>query len=206
MVDHYYSKESNSKFVPCEFEYEFNSKKLRFISGSGVFCIGSVDYCSEVLINYCDVSDGKNILDLGCGFGPIGICLLTKFKNLHCDFTDVNERASNLTRKNLQKNKIEKERCKVFCGEGYEKLIDEKGKNKLYDVILLNPPQSAGRKLCNKLIEDAKEHLKEGGSIQIVARHNKGGAMFEKFMMEIYKNCETLKKRSGVRVYKSVLI
>lgn len=206
MVDHYYSKNSNSKFVPNEFEFVFEGKKLRFISASGVFSIGEVDYCSNVLIDYCDIKDGQEILDLGCGFGPVGICLLSKFKNLKCDFSDVNERAAKLTKKNLERNKIDSKRYAVFCAEGFEKIKDESGNNKLYDVILLNPPQSAGRKLCNQLIFDAKEHLKTGGSIQIVARHNVGGEMFEIFMQKTYGNCETLVKKSGVRVYKSVLM
>lgn len=208
MVDHYYSKESKSIFRPSEFEFLFEGRKLRFISGSGVFSIGEVDYCSLQLITYCDVKDGEYVLDLGCGFGPVGICLLSKYPNIKCDFSDVNERASKLCKKNLLRNKISNERYKVFNGDGFEKLkkddIDGIKTNILYDVILLNPPQSAGRKLCNKLILDAKEHLKVGGSIQIVARHNVGGAMFEKFMMENYKNCETLVKTSGIRVYKSV--
>jgi len=199
MVDHYYSKDSTSKFIPNEFVTEFEGRKLIFVSGSGVFSIGKVDDCSDVLVKYCDVTSGQHILDLGCGFGPVGICLLSKFKDIKCDFSDVNKRATHLTKMNLENNRISKDRTHVYAGEGYEKLEGKK-----YDVILLNPPQSAGRQLCNKLISDAKEFLKEGGSVQIVARHNVGGAMFEKFMKETYGNCETLAKKGGMRVYKSV--
>lgn len=200
MVDHYFSKESKSKLVIEEFDYDFEGIPLRFQTGSGVFCIGKLDYCSEILIKYCDVKDGQGILDLGCGYGPIGISLLKKFPNLHCEFSDMNKRATMLTKRNLEQNKIDRDRTHVYRGDGYEKLTDQK-----YDVILLNPPQSAGRGVCNDLIEGAKKFLKPGGSIQIVARHNKGGSTFEKFMTKVYGNCETLAKKSGARVYKSVL-
>jgi len=199
MVDHYYSKESKSTFIPNEFVTEFEGRKLSFVSGSGVFSIGKIDDCSDVLVKYCDVTSGQHILDLGCGFGPVGICLLSKFKDVTCDFSDVNKRATHLTKINLKNNKISDERTHIYTGEGFEKLAGNK-----YDVILLNPPQSAGRQLCNKLISDAKEYLKENGSVQIVARHNVGGAMFEKFMKETYGNCETLARKGGMRVYKSV--
>ena len=200
MVDHYYSKESASKFIPTEFSIEFEGRRLKFLSGSGVFSIGKVDDCSDVLVKYCTVTSGQHILDLGCGFGPVGICMLSKFKDITCDFSDVNKRATHLTKMNLENNKISRDRTHVYTGEGYEKLEGKK-----YDVILLNPPQSAGRQLCNKLISDAKDYLKENGSVQIVARHNVGGAMFEKFMKETYGNCETLARKGGMRVYKSVL-
>jgi 16S rRNA G1207 methylase RsmC len=206
-TDHYYSKDSKSVFRPSEFEFPFEGRTLNFISGSGVFSIGEVDYCSLQLIENCDIKDGEHILDLGCGYGAVGICMLSKNPTITCDFSDVNKRAVSLTRKNLERNKISKERYKLYDGEGYEKLKNENEdgtfSNKLYDVILLNPPQSAGRKLCNQLILDAKEYLKVGGSIQVVARHNTGGSMFQKFLTENYGNCEPLSKRSGIRVYRS---
>src|SRR3989338_634412 len=75
----------------------------------------------------------------------------------------------------------------------------------LVDVIVFNPPQSAGKKLCMQMIYDAKEHLSFHGSLQVVARHNKGGETFSKYMQEVYGNVETLCRKGGYRVYKSVL-
>ena len=62
---------------------------------------------------------------------------------------------------------------------------------------------AAGRKICFKIIEDAKQHLKKGGTLQLVARHQKGGGQLEKKMQEVFGNTEVLSKKSGFRVYLS---
>src|SRR3989344_8020162 len=109
MVDHYFSKDSKSVFIPSTYEYDLDGTRLTFHAGSGVFSKDELDYCSQLLIRYADVKDGEHVLDLGCGVGPIGVCLLKKFPALTCDFTDVNKRAVVLAKKNLFTNKIKKE-------------------------------------------------------------------------------------------------
>ena len=89
--------------------------------------------------------------------------------------------------------------AKVVQSDAFEN-IDEN-----FDVILLNPPQTAGKKLCFKMIEEAKEHLKKGGSLQLVARHQKGGKTLQKKMEEVFGNSEVLSRQSGFRVYMSYL-
>ena len=73
--------------------------------------------------------------------------------------------------------------------------------NENFDIILLNPPQTAGKKLCFKLIEDAKSHLLQNGSLQLVARHNKGGKELSKKMLEVFGNVKDIAKSSGYRIY-----
>jgi 16S rRNA G1207 methylase RsmC len=63
---------------------------------------------------------------------------------------------------------------------------------------------AAGRKICYKIIEEAKKHLKKNGTLQLVARHQKGGKMLEKKMQEAFGNVEAIAKKSGFRVYLSV--
>jgi 16S rRNA G1207 methylase RsmC len=73
--------------------------------------------------------------------------------------------------------------------------------NEKFDVILLNPPQTAGKDVCFEMIEKAKHYLVKNGSLQIVARHNKGGKTLMQKMKEVFNNVETLAKKSGYRVY-----
>lgn len=199
MTEHYFTNSPKGEFREKRFKTRVSGFDLEFISGSGVFNIGSIDNCSFLLIDKCELNGDEHILDLGCGFGPIGICLLKKYPQLRCDFTDVNKRASALTKKNLALNNIQSGKYKVVAGDGFSKI-----EKKDYDVIFLNPPQSAGRQLCNNLIKDAKDYLKVGGNIQIVCRHNIGGKQFMKHMEEVYGNCDDIAKKSGVRVYKSI--
>ena len=77
-------------------------------------------------------------------------------------------------------------------------------KGKEFDTILLNPPISAGMETCYEMIEKSYEHLKEGGSLQIVAKNRKGGARLGEKMEEIFGNMSVLGKKGGFWVYMSI--
>ena len=72
-----------------------------------------------------------------------------------------------------------------------------------FDTIITNPPQSAGKQVCFEIIKQAKLHLKKGGLLQLVARHNKGGKELEKKMKEVFNNVKDIAKKSGYRIYVS---
>ena len=84
---------------------------------------------------------------------------------------------------------------KIKQGDMYAKITGE------FDTILLNPPQHAGKDVCMKMIENAIKYLKNGGLLQLVARHNKGGKSFEKKMKEVFGNVKDIAKKGGFRVY-----
>ena len=107
--------------------------------------------------------------------------------------TDVNERALTISRKNAHKNHVSLE---IIESDLYKKLI-----GRTFDVIISNPPHHAGRDLVYQLIEETPQYLKSNGTLQIVAQHNKGGAMLEKKMKEIFGNVSVLGKKAGFRVY-----
>ncbi|MDO8661158.1 MAG: methyltransferase, partial [Candidatus Woesearchaeota archaeon] len=134
------------------------------------------------------------VLDLGCGYGPVGIALVKAHPDLLVVMSDVNARAVKLARKNSAQNKVE---IKHITSDGFAHIIEQ------FNTILLNPPQTAGKKVCERLIAESKEHLVSGGLLQIVARHNKGGAQLEKFMKELFGNSNQVAKQSGFRVYVS---
>jgi len=136
------------------------------------------------------------VLDLCAGYGPIGIAVKKIFPDTQVFLTDINKRAVNLAKKN---SKLNKTKVTIKSGDLYEPYSDEK-----FDVILVNPPIAAGRKICYKIIEEAITHLNKEGTLQLVARHQKGGRMLEKKMQEVFGNAETLAKKGGFRVYLSV--
>ena len=163
-ADHYHTAKPTSKLRLQEITATLRDKEYTFITGSGTFSPKKVDLGTKILIENAIVKKGEKLLDLGCGYGPVGIAFAD---TAEVTMSDVNERATALARKNLKKNNVKAE---VLDGDCYEGLTGRK-----FDVILLNPPQTAGRKLCNKMITEAKKYLVEGGNIQIVARHQKGG-------------------------------
>lgn len=188
-MPHYYDKEQSSELRVNEIKTRIRGNDLVFKTASGVFGKKKVDPGSLLLAEKC-VVEGR-VLDLGCGYGPVGISIAKAFPN-DVVMTDVNRRAVLMARDNAKLNNVEVE---VLQGDGYEKV---KGK---FGTILLNPPQSAGKDLCLRLIKDAREYLEKGGSIQIVVRHQKGGKDISSKMEEFYGNVEVVAKKSGYRVY-----
>ena len=113
---------------------------------------------------------------------------------LKVTFSDINERAVKITRINLKLHKLKAE---VVQSDRFENIKEK------YNTILLNPPQTAGKELCFRLIEDSKKHLNKNGTLQVVARHNKGGKELSKKMKEVFGNIIEIAKGSGYRIYAS---
>ena len=193
-MEHYYTEKPTSKIEFNKFFTKLKGEDIQFYSVSGVFCKSGVDKGSELLIEKCILNKNWKVLDLGCGYGIVGISLLNFDKSLDVTFSDVNERALMACKKNLVLNNL---KGKVLKSDGFEKINDK------FDTILLNPPQTAGKKLCFKLIEDSFNYLNEKGLLQIVARHNKGGKELSKKMNEVFENVKDTAKSNGFRIYVS---
>ena len=110
--------------------------------------------------------------------------------------TDINKRAVMLAKMNVKLNGINAE---IFQGNLYEKIKDDD-----FDCVISNPPQNAGKEVCFQLIAESKNHLKPNGTLQIVARHNKGGKTLSKKIEEVFGNVNVVAKKSGYSVYLSV--
>lgn len=140
------------------------------------------------------VRNSDSVLDLGCGYGAVGIVASGIAKNVL--MTDVNRRALKYAQKNLEYNRING--AEIRYSDLYSHITD-----KLFDVILVNPPISTGMQVCYSIINGAKKYLSPGGTLQLVARHAKGGERLEAKMKEVFGNVTTLAKSGGFRVYLS---
>jgi len=192
-MSHYYSRKQDGILRKHEVIVRLFGKEFKFETGSGMFSPKKLDQGTLLLLTSCIVKDGWNILDLGCGWGTVGVVIASEFPKSNVMMVDINERAVRIAKTNAKKLK----NIEVKWSDCYSE-IDEK-----FDAILVNPPQVAGRKLCFKMIEGAKDHLKKNGLLELVARHNKGGKELEKRMMEVFGNCEAIAKKSGYRLYVS---
>lgn len=192
MQEHYFTKSPKSELRLKKIKTTLRDREIQFYTGSGLFSISRVDTGSKLLIEKCQIQNNANVLDLGCGYGIIGLSLLNADPTIKLTFSDINERAIKLTKMNLRLHHLD---AKVIQSNGFEKIKEK------FDVILLNPPQTAGKELCFKLIKDSKEHLNPNGTLQLVARHNKGGKELSKKMHEVFGNIKDLAKASGYRVY-----
>ena len=192
-MTHYYSKTQEGKLELKKISAVLRGKKLEFFTGAGVFSKDKIDNGSYVLLQNAIVKKTWHVLDLGCGYGAVGISI-AKSEDAKVLMADVNERAVFLSGKNIELNKVDAEakESDVFSD------IPEK-----FDTILLNPPQSAGKALCFRMIEESKEHLKKNGLLQLVARPKKGGKTLAEKMKEVFGNVEITARGHGFAVYVS---
>ena len=190
--DHYYSEEQHAPAQEKEFICALRGTTFTFKSASGTFAKYRVDAGTRLLAETARVARGARVLDLGCGVGIIGI-VLARAAGAEVTMTDTNSRAVRLARENAALNGV---KARVLRGSLYAPVHGER-----FDAIVVNPPMAAGREVCYAIIDGATGHLVPGGTLQMVARHSKGGEMLQKRMEERFGSCSTLAKSGGFRVY-----
>ena len=195
MTSHYYSENQDSPLRPKTIKSILRNLPFEFTTGSGVFSKDHVDSGSKLLINEVVIKQGDRILDLGCGYGSVGIAIAKSFPDTKVVMTDINKRAVSLAIENCKQNSVGN--VEVLQGNMYEKCTGK------FNLILLNPPQSAGKKLCLEMMEKSKEHLETNGRFVFVARHRKGGKSMSEFLETIFGNLEVIARGSGFRVYEA---
>lgn len=192
---HYFSEKPTSRLKLGILRCQLREKNFEFITAAGVFSPKKIDKGSLLLIENMKIADGERALDLGCGYGPIGITAAALAPHGHVVLTDVNERAIWLAKKNIKHNKIHN--AEVRKGYLYETAPEK------FDCILTNPPVRVGMETLFKIIEGAKEHLNSGGTLQIVVRTKHGAKRISGKMNETFGNVYELTKKGGYRVYLS---
>lgn len=197
-MEHYFTSDPTVKSEERIIEYEIKGKTFSFISDNGVFSKNHVDSATELLVKtiYDEVT-GK-ILDVGCGYGVIGITLATNKKVTEVTMIDINHRALELAKRNAIRNKVE-EKTKVLESNSFEQIKEK------YDVVVTNPPIRAGKSVIYQIYADAKEHLLDGGALYIVINKKHGAPSTIKYLEELFGNVEILDKKAGFNVIKCVL-
>ncbi len=191
-MEHYFTNNENLKSEFRSVKYVYKDTPFVFTSDLGVFSKDKVDYGSKVLLEkVLEVENtGKKILDVGCGYGLIGI-VLSKMLNSEVDMVDVNKRALHLTEMNIKNMKVN---AKTFISDAYENVICS------YDIIITNPPIRAGKDKVLEILLGAKEHLNSGGTLYYVIRKDQGAKSITKTLSESYK-IELLDKNKGFYIY-----
>lgn len=194
MANMYYEKHPTVAHDEQEIRVKLLDKDLFFTTDAGVFSKKMVDYGSQVLLREVRIDRPGTLLDVGCGYGPLGVTL-AKTYDLKVTMVDVNERALDLARKNAQRNQVAAE---IFSSDGYEKVQGS------FDYIVSNPPIRAGKLVVHQILEGAFAHLYPGGRLTIVIQKKQGAPSARAKMEEVFGNCTLLKKDKGYYILESV--
>ena len=168
-------------------------QKMNFYTDAGVFSKKMIDYGSQVLLSTLDFQEGESVLDVGCGYGPIGLSL-AKVQGITVTMVDVNERALDLAKKNANRNGVE---AQIFSSDVYEAVEG------VFAHVISNPPIRAGKKVVHQVITGSFEHLKPGGDLTIVIQKKQGAPSAKAKMEETFGNCEIVKKDKGYYILRS---
>lgn len=191
--EHYYVKQPESKPRLGIIRTHLRGCFFEFLTSSSVFSKRRVDLGTRLLIESMVLPDKGTVLDLGCGYGPVGVVAAVTNPDLHVVMVDINERAVKLTRENAKRNKANNVR--VHYGFLYEPV-----EGMQFEAIFCNPPVSVGMKIVASIVNNAPRHLRENGSLQIVVRTKVGGKRLSAELEQVFGNVKVLSRGSGYRV------
>ena len=165
---------------------------VEFYVSSDVFSPNEVDTGTRLLIEHARVPEQGTVLDLGCGYGAIGITLAKAYPKLRVVMVDVNPRAVELAKINARHNQVE-DRVTVLRGNLYEPV-----EGRVFDVILSNPPLAAGMATVEEIIRRAPQYLALGGMLQLVMR--KGANRALDLMKKIFGDARVALRKKGYTI------
>lgn len=187
----YYEAQPNTPSKPVVFQLKWADIPFTFTTDAGVFSKGELDPGTRLLINSLPLPLEGSLLDLGCGWGPVGVIAGKLSPAASITMCDINERAVALAKQNLRDNGVKAEAL-VLDGA--------KGLNRRFDVIALNPPIRTGKENVYRLFREAKERLEKDGAFYIVIRKQQGAPSAKKYLQTLFEYVDTVARNGGYHV------
>ena len=191
-MSHYYEFDPSLESKPKQVSFEICGVKLTLTSDIGVFSKNRLDEGTMILLDTIVplIHEDEFILDLGCGYGAVGMSIASIIKSARVLCVDVNPRAVSLAKLNAD-TLLLSQRVEARQSDIYEN-VDE-----VFDSIVLNPPIRAGKKVTYRMYLEGIKHLKTDGSMFIVIRKAQGALSALEYLESIFSNVKILKKKRG---------
>ncbi|REK69156.1 class I SAM-dependent methyltransferase [Paenibacillus paeoniae] len=196
MSGHYYSKTPEVNHNRQTHPDSLRGYPMKFVTDAGVFSKTGVDYGSRVLIEAMVLQEGDRVLDVGCGYGPIGLTAAKLVGSGHVTMIDINERAIELTKENARLNGIAN--ITAVQSDLFEGVRSER-----FNVLLTNPPIRAGKAVVHRIFEQGYELLEAGGSMWVVIQKKQGAHSAMDKLEAIFGEVEEVTKDKGYRILRA---
>lgn len=190
----YYAEKPDATHDIHELRVTLLGHSMTFLTDAGVFSKKMIDFGSQVLLNSLDFAAGERVLDVGCGYGPIGLAL-ARAQGVEATLIDINERAVDLAQKNAVANQVQ---AQIFQSNLYDKVTGN------FDHVISNPPIRAGKEVVHTVISGSKDYLKKGGSLTIVIQKKQGAPSAKAKMEAVFGNVNILRKEKGYYILQSI--
>jgi 16S rRNA (guanine1207-N2)-methyltransferase len=191
---HYFSPNPPPAGRTRKIVYRHGGREFTFHTAAGVFSRSGVDAGSRLLLAAIELGGAERILDLGCGYGVLGIVAAAQAPQARVVLVDINPRAVALAEENIARNAVPN--VEARCGDGCAPVAGQR-----FDVILYNPPIRAGRQVVLRLLGEARACLARGGRLYLVARTNQGALTLGRLAGEIFGRVAEIERGSGFRVF-----
>ena len=197
MSDHYYSKNPGTTSNPSSWNFTLRGYELRFKTDQGVFSKREVDFGSRVLIEaFTEPEVEGPLLDVGCGYGPIGLSLAKSFADRQVHLIDVNNRALDLARENALQNEISS--VKVYESDCLDQVTSTN-----FAAILTNPPIRAGKEVVHQILEQSIDRLAPNGELWVVIQKKQGAPSAKRKLEELVNDVKVVDKQKGYFILKA---
>ncbi len=191
---HYFSERPTSSSRPLLLRFLYRGELLTVETDRGVFASQGLDPGTALLIELLDPAPRDRILDLGCGWGAIGLAAAKASPEAQVILTDVNQRALRLARRNLTRNGVRN--AEVRTGSFFAPVAGER-----FDLILTHPPYHVGREMLLQLLDQTPGYLEPNGRLLLVGKGSQGVLYYQTWLRDHWSPGVRVRgRRSGYRV------
>ena len=190
-MGYYFDSNPNVDSQIREIRFTLFDKEYSYYTDNGVFSKSRIDEGTYIFLKILlPLQLTGRILDLGCGYGPIGLTIAQNSLEARIVLADINSRALALASRSIAELNLT-DRVTCLQSDIYEKV---EGK---FDSIVINPPIRAGKKVINQMFAGAKQYLIDGGSLYVVIRRKQGAESALKYIETVFENVSVLHKEKG---------